>query len=177
MNKDDCFKLGTIARLHSFKGEVAVFLNADHPQQYTELESVYVEKDGKLIPFFLESFRIIPKGFALVKFKNVNDELTAKSLLKHELFLPLEELPELEEDDFYFYEVEGYRVIDLNLGEIGIATEVLDISMNPVLTVMQGDKEILLPLNSLGETKIDREKKELYVSTPEGLVDLYLHGE
>ena len=175
MNKEECFKLGTISRLHGFKGEVAVYLDADQPKQFIGLESVYVEINNKLVPFFIDEFRIIPKGFALVKFKNVQSETEAKALLKHELFLPLESLPVLDEDEFYFHEVSGFKVIDELHGEIGIANEVIDISMNPLLQIMKDNKEILLPLNYLSENKIDREAKIIYVRTPEGLIDLYLN--
>ena len=38
----------------------------------------------------------------------------------------------------------------------------------------KGDKELLIPVTDQIITKVDREAKTIYVTTPEGLVDLYL---
>ena len=40
--------------------------------------------------------------------------------------------------------------------------------------VEKGDKQLLIPINDEIITKVDRENKTIFVTTPEGLVDLYL---
>ena len=50
--KDDCYRLGNIVKLHSFKGEVTIFLDVDTSEEFKQLESVFVDFDNKLIPFF-----------------------------------------------------------------------------------------------------------------------------
>ena len=69
--KADCYRLGAIAKLHSYKGEVSIFLDVDDLQEYKHLESVFVEYDNKLVPFFLESIQIRQNGFATVKFMDI----------------------------------------------------------------------------------------------------------
>ena len=51
-DKDDCFRIGHIARIHGYKGELSIFLDVDHPDEFENMESVFVEYDKKLIPFF-----------------------------------------------------------------------------------------------------------------------------
>lgn len=172
--KEDCFRLGSIARLHGYKGEVSIFLDVDEPHAFKELESVFVEIDGKLIPFFLEYLHLRNKGFAIVKFETINSEKKAKHLLKRELFLPMDLLPESDEDEFYHFEIEGYRVIDAEHGEIGIIERVLDLSGNPVIQIDFNGTEILIPKQDEFIDKIDKENRTLYVTAPEGLIEMYL---
>ena len=52
MRIEDCFQLGHISRLHGFKGEVVAVFDTDRPEAYENLESVFLEDRGELIPFF-----------------------------------------------------------------------------------------------------------------------------
>jgi 16S rRNA processing protein RimM len=54
MKINDCYFIGHISRKHGFKGDLLVKLDVDNPKRYSKLESVFLEKKGKLIPFFLK---------------------------------------------------------------------------------------------------------------------------
>lgn len=172
--KDECFRLGSVARMHGYKGEVSIFLDVDNPNDYKELESVLVEIDGKLIPFFLEHLYIRNKGFAVAKFETVNMEQQAQRLIKCGLYLPLEILPETEGKEFYYFEIEGFKVIDEIEGDIGIVEKVIDLSGNPIIQITKDDKEILLPNQEQFILEVDKENKILRTRAPEGLIAMYL---
>lgn len=171
--KSDCYRLGSIAKLHSFKGELSIYLDVDDPFEYTELESVFVEYDNKLIPFFLESIKVRQNGFAVVKFEDINSERQATTILKCGLYLPLDTLPELDETEFYFHEIEGFKVMDTNLGEIGTVINVLDYAKNPLIAISYQNHEILIPKQDQFVHSANRDKRILHVTTPEGLVEMY----
>ncbi|NBR14701.1 MAG: 16S rRNA processing protein RimM, partial [Crocinitomicaceae bacterium] len=114
------------------------------------------------------------KGFITVKFKEVDDEATAKKLLKKAIYLPLEQLRELDDVSFYDHEVLGYEVIDSIKGSIGKVTNVIDIASNPLMQTEINGKEVLLPIFDGLVKKVDRKKMTLYIEAPEGLIDLYL---
>lgn len=174
--KEDCFRLGSVARLHGYKGEVSIFLDVDDPNEYKGLESVFVEIDGKLVPFFLEHIFIRNKGFAVAKFETVDSEKKANMLIKCPLYLPLESLPEIDEDEFYFYEIEGFKAVDINHGEIGIVLKVIDLSGNPIIEIDFNGKEILIPKQDQFIDRIDWDEETIFIKAPEGLIDLYLNG-
>lgn len=174
MQQSDCFQLGYIAKLHGFKGEVSLFLDVTDPSEYASLDAFYIEINGTLTPFFVESFQLKQKGFAAVKLEGVNSENDAKVLLRKSCFLPLSLLPELDDNHFYDHEVIGFDVVDERFGLVGKLEQVIDLSVNPLLQIMNGEKEVLIPFVQGLIQKVDRPEKTLHISVPEGLIEMYL---
>ena len=175
MDLKDSIYIGQIAKLHGYKGGVSLFLDVTHPEEYMDMESFFIEIDGILTPFFVESFKLKNKGFAAVKFQGVDSEQEARSLLKKKVFIPETELRELDESNFYDHEVIGYEVEDVVKGKIGKVTAIADLKQNPLLVIEFKDKEILLPIFEGLIVKVDRKLKRLKVKAPDGLIDLYLN--
>jgi 16S rRNA processing protein RimM len=174
MNKSECFHLGHVAKLHGFKGEVSLFLDVTTPQDYATLDALFIEINGHLTPFFVQSIQLTTKNFAKVKFEGVETETQAKTLLGKSLFLPLQVLPELTGNDFYDHEVIGFEVHDVTFGKVGILEQIIDLDVNPLIQVMAGEKEVLIPLRKELIIRVDRTKKELILEAPPGLIDMYL---
>ena len=174
MDKADCFELGYVAKLHGFKGEVSLFLDVTNPEDYTSLDAVFIEINGQLNPFFVDSFKLKNKGFAAVKFKGVENERDGRVLLRQRLFLPAQILPKLSGIQFYDHEVVGFTVVDTLFGEVGIIEDVIDLAVNPLLQIKHGTKEVLVPLAANVVQAIDRKKKIMTITAPEGLIELYI---
>jgi len=174
MNKADCFHLGYIAKLHGYKGGVSLFLDVTNPEDYRELDAIFVDINNHLTPFFIESLRLSNKGFATVSLEGVNDETTAKKIVRKDVYLPAEILPELDGVNFYDHEVVDFKVIDEKHGDVGILQQVIDLKVNPLLQIDKDGKEVLVPLIDGVVKKVDRENKVLHILAPEGLIDLYL---
>ena len=58
MNVDNCYQLGYILKTHGLKGELIFHLDVDNPDDYKNLESVFVRQSGKLVPFFVSTIRL-----------------------------------------------------------------------------------------------------------------------
>ena len=72
MNKDQCFLIGRIAKVHGLRCEVNVVLDVDYPEEYEGLEHLFLDQKGRLVPFFLEHFVIQYGGKALAKFEELD---------------------------------------------------------------------------------------------------------
>lgn len=174
MKKEDCFYLGKIVKKYSFKGELLAKLDTDEPELYDELDAVFIDLRGNLVPFLIESSQLHKSDLLRLKLEDVDSEADADSLLKTELYLPLDLLPKLEGDKFYFHEVIGFKVKDKNFGDVGIITGINDTTAQALFEIDRDGTEILIPLNDEFIVKVDRKNKTIEVDTPEGLIDLYL---
>jgi len=172
MRKEDCFYLGKITKTHGFKGNLILHLDTDEPELYENLESVFIERDGMLVPFFFEFAQPYSKGKLLVKFEGISPE-EAEKLVNRRAYLPLETLPDLAGTDFYYHEITGFSVIDTQHGEIGIIQNVNDSGAQALFEVKFGDKDLLIPVVDEWILEVNRDEKFIKMETPEGLIELY----
>lgn len=174
MLKSECFFLGKIVKKYSFKGELLVKLDTDEPKLYEHMDSVFIEVRNKLLPFFIESSQLHKSELLRIKFEDIDTEEDADSLIKSGLYLPLEVLPKLEDDKFYFHEIIGFKVSDATFGYVGIIKGVNDATAQPLFEIDRDGIEILIPMNDEFLLKVDKLNRTIDVNTPEGLIDLYL---
>lgn len=174
MQKKDCFYLGTIVKKFSFKGELLAKLDTDEPELYENLDAVFVDLRGTMVPFFIESSQLHKSDLLRIKFEDINSEADADTLIKAELYLPLTALPKLSGNKFYFHEVIGYQIIDENFGPVGTIISINDTTAQALFEIEHDGKEVLIPINDEIITKVDREKKTIIVKAPDGLIELYL---
>ena len=106
--------------------------------------------------------------------EDINDQAAAKALIGKSLYLPLEDLPELNGQQFYFHEIIGFSVFDAEKGELGPIEKVIEYSTSNLIAVKAGEKEILIPISDETIERIEKANKKLFVRCPEGLIDLYL---
>lgn len=173
MRKEECFYLGKIAKKFSFKGEVLVYLDTDEPELYENMESVFVELNKNLVPFFIQESSLHKNDFLRVKFEDVATEADADAIMGSELYLPLSFLPKLTGNKFYFHEVIGFEVEDQRLGVVGKIVSINDSTAQPLFEVLNGNVEMLIPMIDQFLVKIDRENKKVVMNLPEGLIEMY----
>jgi 16S rRNA processing protein RimM len=176
MKIEDCFYLGKIVRKYSFHGELLIKLDTDEPELYENLDAIFIDYRNTFIPYFIESSQLHKSDLLRVQFEDVTTEADADSLLKCDVYLPLEFLPKLDGNKFYFHEVIGFKVEDLNYGVVGTITGVNDSTAQALFEIEKDGKEILIPINDEFIETVDRAKKTIMVNTPQGLIDLYLEN-
>jgi len=174
MKKEDCFYLGKIVKKYSFKGEILAKLDTDQPDIYENLDALFIEVSNSLIPYFVEKSQLHKSNLLRLKLEDVTSEGDADALLKKDLYLPLDLLPKLEGNAFYFHEIIGFQVIDENFGPIGQITGVNDSTTQALFEIDHHGKEVLIPINDNIINSLDRTVKTVLVKTPPGLIDLYL---
>jgi 16S rRNA processing protein RimM len=109
-----------------------------------------------------------------IRFEEIDDEAGADSIMGAGLYLPLEFLPKLSGNKFYYHEVIGFALQDEKHGHIGTITGVNDRASQALFEAEKEGRQLLIPINDDIITRVDRQQRTIHVRTPEGLVDLYL---
>ena len=175
MKIEDCFQLGYIVKPHGIHGELTIFLDTDNPEYYNKLESVFVEYQQKLIPFFIESLKRSGSK-ATIKFQDIDEIDIASQYKGCAIYLPLDNLPELEDDQFYYHEVLGYTVIEQVQGEIGKIKDIYEANGNDLFVIDYKSMEILVPIRDEFILKLDKKESTFYLKLPDGLLDIYINS-
>lgn len=148
-------------------------IDADEPAIYRDISYILVEINTRLIPFFITSFKLnINKAYITIQ--DIDTIEQAQNLIGKDCYLPLEFLPKLKGNQFYFHEVIDFLLIDEVFGEIGTIEKVLEYPNQAVFQVFKNKKEVLIPIQDEVIKKVDRNKKTITVKAPEGLIELYL---
>lgn len=140
-------------------------------EEFKKRESVFVEIDGLLVPFFINEFKVTSSENVILKLDEITSETQARSFTGREVYADQGQIRRKrssgEPADF-----SGYKVTDTNLGYIGIAGEITDISNNPLLNVEHNGKIFLVPLHEDIILEINEVEKQITINAPEGLFDL-----
>jgi 16S rRNA processing protein RimM len=174
MTKEDCYELGYIAKPIGLKGDVAIVLDVDFPEDYEDLEAVLIEIDGELIPFVVEkiSFRGNKIVLKLEEIKTVEE---AEKLRSQKLYLPLIALPPLEKGQYYLHELVGYQIDDIHLGNIGEVKLIYNLPAQDLLAVIYKDVEVMIPINDSILLDVNHEMKSIKTNLPDGLLEIYVN--
>jgi 16S rRNA processing protein RimM len=171
MDINTCYKVGYILKPHGLKGAVTIAIDPEAPDEFGELESVFVLKNNQLIPHFIESVSL--KGDkAFIKFEDVDSHEGAMSVSKCSLYLPKSSRPKSARGEFYDDEILGFEVTDSEAGVLGKIVGITMAGPNKLLTIDCNGKEILIPLNSPFVTGINKSKKKISVELPDGFLDI-----
>jgi 16S rRNA processing protein RimM len=164
-------KLGTVVKAQGIKGELKVYIDDLTMGTVKTLEALFVETKTGPVPFFVEGARRGEKNTYYLLFEGIDDRNKAEELSGKDILIEKKNLKKVKSEG-YEYAV-GYMIVDDALGELGVVDDVYDLPANQVAVVHIEGKEHLLPLNEHFVTKVDKRKKILYTTMPDGLLDIY----
>ena len=171
MDVNSCYKIGFIMKPHGLKGGVTVSLDPDSPGDFTGIDSIFVEKNNRLVPHFIEAVSVRGEK-AFVKFEDVNTPEAAAKISKSSLYLPKSLRPKSARGEFYDDEIVDFEVTDKASGLLGKVTGITAAGPNKLITLMYQGKEVLIPINSPFILSINKSKKKISVELPEGFLDI-----
>jgi len=171
MEIESCIKLGWILKPHGLKGEVTVMLDQDAPEDLSSIESVFIEQNNRLAPYFIQKVSDQGKK-AFIKFEDVDSAEDAGKICKQSIYIERSLRPKSGKGEFYNDEVVNFEVYDQEQGRLGNIREVMQAGPNRLLVVTHNDREILIPVQGPFITSVNKTKKRISVNLPEGFLDI-----
>lgn len=173
MNLKDTYFLGKITRTHGLKGNVVLKLDTDQPEMYNELQGVFIEINGLLVPFFIENQQWTKDNSKIISFKNSTPKMV-EQIVNRNVYLPLFTLPQLTGNQFYYHEVIGFSVVQENGTVCGNITAINDQTAQHYFILDLEGKEVIIPIIKDWMISVNRENKSIMMQLPEGLMDVFL---
>lgn len=173
MNRQDFFEIGRIIKNHGIHGEV--ILEAKSPDLLKNIgESMAVEIDGLLVPFFISQIKQTSQERYRIKFDWIDSDQQTQKVINCPAFIKSTEIEinndQLEEN---LQLLEGFTVTDINHGELGSINFVTSDINNPLMSITYKKQEILIPIHPDFIKSIDQHEKTMLIECPQGLIDIY----
>ncbi|MBN1790118.1 MAG: hypothetical protein JW830_06465 [Bacteroidales bacterium] len=172
ITKDNCILLGTLTKPHGTKGLALIRLKDLKAEDIKKGGSVFVEIDGLLVPFFMESFQERSADSIILKLEGIQSETGLKELTGSNVYVLASQIKRKRKMLSGIPQLSGYRVKDLHTGFTGTAGEITGMASNPLLQVYHEGHEYLVPVHEDIILEINDKERMIVIEAPEGLFDL-----
>ena len=160
-------EVGKVTRAVGIRGEVSVYPYTDYIERFEELDSVFT--DGTEL--YIESVRY-QKNMAVIKFRGIDDRNAAEKLRDSVLTIKRENLRELDEDEYFIFDLIGLEAVDTEGEHIGTVVDVLQNTAQDLYEIQDdAGKKHLVPAVYEIVTDIDVENGRMVINKIEGLFD------
>lgn len=151
---------------HGVHGDLKLHAFTEDPESILSFKSLLLEqKRNAFSP--LENAKIYYKGsHLLIRFDDCQDRDLAKRYTNKHLAVTRADLPEPEEDEIYWSDLEGLTVINADGVELGRIDHLFDTGSNDVM-VVKGKKSHLIPYIDQTVLKVDLDAKQIRVEWDE----------
>jgi 16S rRNA processing protein RimM len=163
--------LGKISRINGYDGSVIVKLEKFFLDNIPEMESVFLEINGKPVPFFISLSEYSGGDILKLKFDGYESYEKVSEFTGCRVFLTTineEDMPADKPDN-----IMGFKVVSQDQNLIGTVKEIIQNPGHDLLKIISPEKrEILIPFHEDLIKGFDKRKKTIIVELPEGLTDI-----
>lgn len=164
---EDLIVLGKITSVHGVRGEVKIYSFTDPIDNLLGYPAWTLKRDGEVKQVELVSGRLQGK-ILVAKLKGLDDREVARTFAGFDICVPRALLPDLDDGEYYWHQLEGLKVIDLQGQLLGRIDHLLETGSNDVMVVKPcpgslDDRERLLPYTEQCVQKVDLAAGEMRV--------------
>lgn len=166
----DLVAVARIAKPRGLKGELVADILTDFPERFDGLKTVIaVMPDESRRELTLEN-HWFQSGRMVLKFVGINSIEDGEMLRNAEICVPESDAVQLDEGEYFDWQLAGCRVVTVGGDEIGKVRELMRTGATEIL-VVDGEKEYLIPFAEAICTEVDIENGVILIDPPEGLLE------
>jgi 16S rRNA processing protein RimM len=148
-------------------GELKVEAWPPHTDDLAQAATLYLGDARR--PMAVEHVRAHGEALAL-KLAGCDDRNEAELLRNQLIYLHRDDVTPLGPDQYYYHQIVGLQVMDINGEELGEVVEIIETGANDVYVVHGAYGEVLLPAHAGVIKQIDLEAGRMVVEVLEGLL-------
>lgn len=171
IKREEIYKIGVFNKPHGIHGELS-FTFTDDIFDRVDCEYLVCEVDGIFVPFFINEYRFRSDSTALIFLEGIDSAEKARPFTNLDVYFPqkyADRQPETPSSWDYFI---GFRISDIQHGELGEVTYIDDSTQNVLFVVEREGNEILIPANEDFMVQLDKMHRSIVMNLPEGLLEL-----
>ncbi|HPT20454.1 MAG TPA: ribosome maturation factor RimM [Bacteroidales bacterium] len=163
--------LGRITKASGYEGAVTVKLEKIFSENIPQMESVFLEIEGRLVPFFISDSEYSGADIIRLSFEGYNTIEKVNGFIGSRVFLTSDIKDDDTTDDIRL--LTGYKVLVQDDKLLGSVKEIIPNPGQWLLAVTSTkNKEILIPLHEHFIVRINKRKKTILLDIPEGLTEI-----
>ena len=170
---DELITVGKISGTHGIKGQLKVYSYSGNLGSMSAARIVTLRSpDGATLrEFGIKGVKSHSSGFIL-SLKDFDDIDQVLPLVGCELCLKRSQLPEPEDDEYYWCDLIGLRVVTVDGVEVGMLADIFETGSNDIYVVRKDRKEYLIPAIAAVISNVDLAGGTMVITPLDGLLDL-----
>lgn len=169
MEEDRYISVGKITGLHGLQGNLKVYSYSDSLDPFEVGCSIWLRNTGGAEKSYtIRTAKPYKKGL-LLTLVGVADVNAAEKLVGSELLVSRDLLPELDDDEYYWFEIIGLQVFSEEGDFLGTVKSIFPTGSNDVYVVKKKGQELLIPALESVVLSVDLDRRSMTVDLPEGL--------
>jgi len=163
--------LGQIIKVCGYEGAVSIKLDKYFSENIPQMESVFLEVDGKPVPFFISYTEYSGADVLKIKFEDYDSIEKISEFIGCKIFLTTT-VPTVEKSTDY-QDLNGFRIYNQNNELLGEISQVIHSPGQLLLSINSTDNsEILIPFHEDFILNVDKVSKIMIMNIPEGLTKI-----
>ncbi|NIP29910.1 MAG: 16S rRNA processing protein RimM [Candidatus Dadabacteria bacterium] len=165
---------GKVTKRHGLSGELKVLPYSGSLDNFKNFKHIYIDLSSEEEPqkYLISKVRI-HKNTAIVKLQGIDTPEQADKLKNANILIDEKDLGELDENEFYWYQLIGLKVFNVSDKYIGTVDNLLNNTAQDILVIKNEieDKEYLIPFVEQFILDINFEESKIIINPAEGLLD------
>ncbi len=164
--------MGKVVATHGVRGQLRVAVYSGQFETILSLDSLMLKGPDEKMESFAVAGSAIHGKKLLLAFRDYETINQVEHLVGREIYATRDQLPELDEGEYYWCDLLGLKVVTERGEFLGTVADIIATGSNDVYVVKNDTREYLIPALEEVVVGIYLDEEKMVISPPDGLLDL-----